>query len=54
MDFVLVLFCLSAVSPELQPEIIRKAVDALSINGQLLLRDYGRWHTDMKKECENS
>ncbi len=43
MDFVLLLFCLSAVSPELQPEIIRRAVNALKINGQLLLRDYGRY-----------
>eukprot|EP01084_Bolivina_argentea_P253303 425438_1 len=43
MDFVLLLFCLSAVSPELQPEIIHRAVNSLKINGQLLLRDYGRY-----------
>ncbi len=48
MDFVLLLFCLSAVSPELQPEIIHRAVNSLKINGQLLLRDYGRYKPKIK------
>ncbi len=42
MDFALLLFSLSAISPELQPEMINRAVKSLKISGQLLLRDYGR------------
>ncbi len=42
MDFALLLFSLSAISPELHPEVIRRAANSLRMNGQLLIRDYGR------------
>lgn len=43
LDAVLLLFCLSAVSPALMQTSVRKLAQALRPGGVLLFRDYGRY-----------
>jgi len=42
-DYVLILFCLSAVDPEKHQALISRAASLLKPGGQLLFRDYGRY-----------
>jgi len=42
-DYVLILFCLSAIDPEMHQRVIYRASSLLKPGGQLLLRDYGRY-----------
>lgn len=42
-DYVLILFCLSAVDPEKHQDLIKRAAGLLKPGGHLLFRDYGRY-----------
>ncbi|CAM9209147.1 unnamed protein product [Chrysoparadoxa australica] len=54
VDAVLLLFCLSAVAPEKQATVVRKAAAALKPGGAILFRDYGQYDEAQLRFGRNS